>query len=274
MIIDLPPLTTQNKIAGILSNYDRLIENNTRRIEILEEMARSLYDEWFVKFRFPGHEQTKMVDSELGLIPEGWEVGKLGSVCHVLSGYAFKSRDWQKTGIPVIKNINSDNTVQLKETDCVSKEILSNKLNKYLLKNGDFLVAMTGATAGKVGKLRINNPVLLNQRVAKLEPLEHYRAYIWQIVSSKEGQTRFFNLADGAAQPNMSASQIEKLDIILPSCSLCQQFHSVANDIHMQIDNFVFRNQNLCQTRDLLLPKLISGEIDVKNLDIKTEVAA
>ncbi|WP_375470152.1 restriction endonuclease subunit S [uncultured Nostoc sp.] len=87
--ISYPPLPTQKKIAGILSAYDDLIENNTRRIKILEEMAQTLYHEWFVKFRFPGHEHTKMVDSELGLIPEGWEVTTLNRVCTVISGYAL-----------------------------------------------------------------------------------------------------------------------------------------------------------------------------------------
>jgi len=267
-----PPLPTQRKIAAILSAYDDLIENNTRRIEILEEMARSIYREWFVKFRFPGHEQVQMVDSELGLIPEGWEVGKLGDVSCVIPGYAFKSKDWQKTGIPVIKikNINADNTVDLQKTDFVSQSILTPKIKKYLLKGGEFLIAMTGATAGKVGKLRTKEPMLLNQRVAKIEPLPNYRSYIWQIISSEEGQNRFFKLADGAAQPNMSGLQIEEVRIILPSLSLCIDFDSIVNDIYRQIDNFIFRNQTLRQTRDLLLPRLISGEIDVENLDINT----
>ena len=74
MEIPIPPLPTQRKIAAILSNYDDLIENNTRRIKILEEMAGTIYREWFVEFRFPGHENVKMVESELGLIPQGWEV--------------------------------------------------------------------------------------------------------------------------------------------------------------------------------------------------------
>lgn len=267
-----PPLPTQRKIAAILSAYDDLIENNTRRIEILEEMARSIYREWFVNFRFPGHEQVQMVDSELGLIPEGWEVGKLGDVSCVIPGYAFKSKDWQKTGIPVIKikNINADNTVDLQKTDFVSQSILTPKIKKYLLKGGEFLIAMTGATAGKVGKLRTKEPMLLNQRVAKIEPLPNYRSYIWQIISSEEGQNRFFKLADGAAQPNMSGLQIEEVRIILPSLSLCIDFDSIVNDIYRQIDNFIFRNQTLRQTRDLLLPRLISGEIDVENLDINT----
>lgn len=129
---------------------------------------------------------------------------------------------------------------------------------------------MTGATAGKVGKLRTKEPMLLNQRVAKIEPLPNYRSYIWQIISSEEGQNRFFKLADGAAQPNMSGLQIEEVRIILPSLSLCIDFDSIVNDIYRQIDNFIFRNQTLRQTRDLLLPRLISGEIDVENLDINT----
>ncbi|MEG4232707.1 restriction endonuclease subunit S [Microcoleus sp. Pol11C3] len=277
MEVLLPPLPIQRKIAAILSAYDRLIENNTRRIEILEEMARSIYREWFVKFRFPGHEQVQMVDSELGLIPEGWEVAKLGDVSCVIPGYAFKSKDWQKTGIPVIKikNINANNTVDIQQTDFVSQSILTPKLKKYLLKGGEFLIAMTGATAGKVGKLRTKEPMLLNQRVAKIEPLYNYRSYIWQIISSEEGQNRFFKLADGAAQPNMSGLQIEEVRIILPFLSLCTDFDSIVNDIYRQIDNFIFRNQILRETRDLLLPRLISGEIDVENLDINTgEIAA
>ncbi len=84
--IQVPPLQTQRKIAAILSAYDDLIENNMRRIEILEEMARSLYREWFVNFRFPGHEQVKMVDSELGLIPEGWDVKKLVELGEIITG--------------------------------------------------------------------------------------------------------------------------------------------------------------------------------------------
>ena len=96
---ELPCLSTQYKIASIISNYDRLIENNTRRIEILEEMARSLYDEWFVKFRFPGYEQTKMIDSELGLIPEDWAIKNLFDIAEVTYGFPFKSKQFNERAI-------------------------------------------------------------------------------------------------------------------------------------------------------------------------------
>jgi type I restriction enzyme S subunit len=143
---------------------------------------------------------------------------RLGDVCRIVPGYAFNSKDWQKDGIPVIKikNIQSDCTVDLDETDCVPESILTPKMQKFALNDGDILLAMTGATAGKVGKLRTNRLILLNQRVAKIEPFAADKNYIWSIVSSQDYQSRFFNLADGAAQPNMSGSQIEGLEIPLP----------------------------------------------------------
>ncbi len=96
--VEIPPLEIQERIAFILSAYDYLIENNTRRIAILEEMVRRIYEEWFVKFRFPGHEQVKMVESELGLIPEGWQIEKLKSIVSLQSGYAFKTKNFDEEG--------------------------------------------------------------------------------------------------------------------------------------------------------------------------------
>ena len=270
--IPLPPLPTQRKIAAILSAYDNLIENNTRRIQILEEMAQTIYREWFVHFRFPGHEKVRMVESKMGLIPEGWEVRTLGDVCRVVPGYAFKSKEWQETGVPVIKikNIKSDNTIDTQDIDCVDPEIISTKLDKYRLDNGDFLIAMTGATAGKTGRLRTKTLMMLNQRVAKLDPIDDYHEYIWCKISTGETQKDFFSLADGAAQPNMSGSQIESYEIVLPPLSLCNRFSFIVREMLIQTDNLMFRNANLRATRDLLLPKLISGEIDVSELDVDT----
>lgn len=149
---------------------------------------------------------------------EVWNRGKLGDVCRVIPGYAFKSNDWQDYGIPVvkIKNIKGDNTVDLTEVDCVPESLFTPKLQKFILKDGDILVAMTGATAGKVGKVRTKRPILLNQRIAKIEPVGADRRFIWSVVSSEEYQKTFFYLADGAAQPNMSGGQIEGVEILLP----------------------------------------------------------
>jgi type I restriction enzyme S subunit len=147
-----------------------------------------------------------------------WKEVMLGDVCNIIPGFAFKSKDWSEEGIPVlkIKNITSNNTVDLSDVDCVPSDLLSSKLERFILKDGDIVLAMTGATAGKVGKLRTDEKVLLNQRVAKIEPVHADRDFIWAVVSSKEYQRRFFHLADGAAQPNMSGSQIEGVPLRLP----------------------------------------------------------
>ena len=151
-------------------------------------------------------------------LPTGWRTARLGDVCCIVPGFAFSSKDWRTEGIPVIKikNIQSDCTVDLTETDFVPASLLTPKLDKFVLKDGDVLIAMTGATAGKVGKLRTNGALLLNQRVAKIEAFAADRDYIWSVVSSHEYQSRFFYLADGAAQPNMSGGQIEGIEIPLP----------------------------------------------------------
>jgi type I restriction enzyme S subunit len=149
---------------------------------------------------------------------EPWKRTRLGDVCRVIPGYAFKSSDWQAEGIPVvkIKNITTDNAVDFTETDCVPESVLTPKLQKFVLNDGDILLAMTGATAGKVGKVRTKRPILLNQRVAKIAPVEADHGFIWSVVSSQEYQEKFFYLADGAAQPNMSGGQIEGLEIPCP----------------------------------------------------------
>jgi type I restriction enzyme S subunit len=268
--IPVPPLSTQRNIAAILSAYDDLIENNLRRIKILEEMAQNIYREWFVKFRFPGHRHARFTDSPLGRIPEGWEMTTLGAVSNVIPGYAFKSKDWADAGIPVIKikNIRPGNLIDTDQVDHVPEGILCSTHKKYWLYNGDILIAMTGATAGKVGKLRSKKPMLLNQRVAKIEPKQHFKEFVWCTVNSPGAEERFYALADGAAQPNMSGGQIENSELFVPSTDLVQQFNDFVSPFVNDVDNMILRNQALRRTRDLLLPRLISGDVDVSELDI------
>lgn len=151
-------------------------------------------------------------------LPQSWKWLKIGDVCRVIPGYAFKSSDWCDDGIPVIKikNIQSDCTVNAAEVDHVPRSILSSKLGKFLLRDGDMLIAMTGATAGKVGVLRTKREMLLNQRVARFDVFEANARFFWAVISSQEYQRNFFLLADGAAQPNMSGTQIEGVLIPFP----------------------------------------------------------
>jgi type I restriction enzyme S subunit len=155
-------------------------------------------------------------------LPAGWQWKTIGEVCRVVPGFAFKSKDWTSEGIPVvkIKNIRSDCTVDVSEADCVPEAIVTKKLNKFRLGKSDILIAMTGATAGKVGWLSAEGSFLLNQRVAKLEPVGINKLFFWGVVSGRRYQELFFHLADGAAQPNMSGKQIEGVPIPVPPVAL------------------------------------------------------
>lgn len=178
---------------------------------------------------------------------EQWKKTRLGDVCRVLPGYAFKSSDWQAEGIPVvkIKNITTDNAVDLTEIDCVPESVLTPKLQKFVLNDGDILLAMTGATAGKVGKVRTKRPILLNQRVAKISPVKADHGFIWSVVSSQAYQEKFFYLADGAAQPNMSGGQIEDLEIPCPPLPVQQRIAGILSAYDELMENSQRRIQIL-----------------------------
>jgi type I restriction enzyme S subunit len=168
-----------------------------------------------------------------------WNTGRLGDVCRVVPGYAFKSSDWQTAGIPVIKikNITGSNSVDLATTDCVPEGLLTPKLQKFVINDGDILVAMTGATAGKVGRVRTSRKLLLNQRVAKIAPVEADPDFIWAVVSSQAYQERFFYLADGAAQPNMSGGQIEGVEIPIPPLPIQRRIAGILSAYDELIEN-------------------------------------
>ena len=168
-----------------------------------------------------------------------WPTVRLGQVCRVVPGFAFKSEDWSTAGIPVvkIKNIREDTTVDLSESDCVPPVLLTPRLSKFVLKNNNILVAMTGATAGKVGRLRTTVPVLLNQRVAKIAPEAADPRFIWSVVSSRQYQDLFFRLADGAAQPNMSGGQIEGVEIPNPPLDVQRRIGDILSAYDDLIEN-------------------------------------
>lgn len=262
-----PDFNTQEKIVSILSVYDDLIENNKKRIKILEEMVQIIYTEWFVKFKFPGYEKVKMVDSELGKIPEGWEAKRLDDVAEIISGYAFKNSDFQDLGIPIvkIKNIRSDKTVRFLNTDFVSDQFLAEKYRKYFLYQGDIVLAMTGATAGKAGRIISNKKMLLNQRVAKVLPKEGYYSLVWSRLESDNAERELYRLAGGAAQPNMSTSQIGGVRVIVPNDNVLKHYERLAFIQLKQVIKLHNINSYLVKMRDLLTPQLVTGRRELKS---------
>lgn len=251
----LPSIENQKKIASILSTYDDLVENNNRRIAILEEMARSLYKEWFVKFRFPGHEEVKMVDSALGQIPEGWRVVKLFDTASPTYGYAFKSSLFndKEEGTPVVrirdilKNISNTFTPE------------HPKKQDQILKNGDLLIGMDGDF--HMGKWA-GGHAYLNQRVVKITPKEGYSAYFTFL--SMEKSIKELNVSIvGTTVAHLGDSHLKEIQIILPEEKIRLTANAILDLLFKQEINLRVRNQNLKTQRDMLLPKLISGKIEI-----------
>jgi type I restriction enzyme S subunit len=258
-------IKTQKRIASILSAYDDLIENNLKRIKLLEETAQNIYKEWFVNFRFPNYEHTAF-DTVSGL-PVGWRKGKVSDLCDVKSGYAFKSKHWQSEGNPVmkIKNI-TNNTVDIIDCDYVDDEVAKNA-EKFELFEGDVLIAMTGATVGKVGLIpKIDKRIYINQRVGLFRPnseVVNNVGLIFTFFMTDDGLKQILNFAGGAAQPNISSNQISNVELNIATVDILVKFNNSIQPLLKQIQTLYFQNQKLKEARDILLPRLMNRTIEV-----------
>lgn len=265
--IELPPLSVQRRIAGILSAYDELIENCQRRIKTLETMARALYREWFVNFKFPGHEKAKPVGSSLGPIPQGWEVCTLGDFVQFKSGFAFKSGTFTADGehrLVTIKNVQ-DGAFN-PESDSRMTELPPNLPPYCVLKEGDILLSLTG-NVGRVC-LVYDGPFLLNQRVSKLAPVETFDwAMIYCMFREPEMRGQLEQLSNGVAQQNLSPVLAAKMEFARPLRELRQRFAMLAEPMVRRMIQLYSTIQNLRRTRDLLLPRLLSGSLALKEMN-------
>jgi type I restriction enzyme S subunit len=261
----IPPLPTQQKIASILSAYDDLIENNTRRIKILEEMAQTLYNEWFVNFRFPGFEQVQMVESELGLIPEGWEVRKLGDIAQEIRRSIKPDLVEPETPYFGLEHLPRK-SIALSEWGKAS-DIQSTKL---VFKKGEILFGKIRPYFHKVGVAPIDG--ICSSDIIVIIPKNYkYFSIILGCVSSEDFVNHATQTSQGTKMPRANWEVLTKYPIVIPPPPLLLQFNEFISNIVQKIQNLVFKNTNLRQTRDLLLPKLISGEINVESLDIETK---
>jgi len=246
--VNLPPLPVQRKISSILSAYDDLIENNLRRIKILEEMAQALYREWFVNFRFPGHEKVRMVDSPLGKIPEEWEIKDLGSLLEIKRGKTITKKTVSEGDVPVVAGglqpayfHNQANTMQPVIT-----------------------VSASGANAGFVN-LYSEDVWASDCSFVDINTTPHVYYYYLMF---KDRQIEITGLQRGAAQPHVYPQDLMRLEAVGVSLHILDVFDQKVTPVFQLIKTLSQKNTNLRQTRDLLLPKLISGEFDVSNLDI------
>ncbi len=251
--------TIQKKIGEILSRYDSLIENYQKQIKLLEEAAQRLYKEWFVDLHFPGHENTKIIDG----VPEGWEKRKIEELVNIKSGYAFKSKDWQSKGHPVVKIKDINGTFVLSDSlDCVPITA-AKKANQFILRTGDLVIAMTGATIGKVGIVTEDN-IYTNQRVGKFFVKDRFiLPFLYCYFKQKSTIDLVLKISSSsAAQPNISGSQLGSF-VFMYNKELLDKYCDKVQYLFQKIIMLQKQARLLTEARDRLLPKLMSGEIAV-----------
>jgi type I restriction enzyme S subunit len=256
--VRVPDRAAQDRIAAIMESIDDLIENNRRRVEVLEEMARAIYREWFVRFRYPGHEHVPLVDSPLGPIPDGWEISPLFDVVDVGFGFSFKSKQFSDSGpIPVIRIRDVPNGTTKTYSDEVPPE-------RYRVVDGDVLIGMDGEF-----HLRqwTGGDAWLNQRVTRLRPTNGLSPR--HLMLAVTGPIRDWNAAiSGTTVAHLGKRHLEQIQILSPPHEVLDLATPLFDDLANQACTLVHASRQLTAIRDLLLPKLVTGQIDVSHLDL------
>jgi len=260
LIVPCPPLPIQRKIAAILSAYDDLIENNLRRIKILEEMAQALYREWFVKFRFPGHEKVKMVDSELGKVPEGWEVKTLQEMCIVVMGQSPKSEYYNETGegLPFHQGVRDFG-------DRFPTHRIYCTILKRIAEKGDILFSVR-APVGRINTA--NAKMVVGRGLCAIRSRTGSQSFIFQQL--KEMFQKEDIMGGGTIFKAVTKSDMLNLKMISPASPITDDFEAKMKHLFRNFEIMYLKNDNLRRTRDLLLPRLVSGAVDVSDLQIDT----
>ena len=257
VIIDKPPIETQRRIADILSAYDELIENNRKQIKLLEEAAQRLYKEWFVNLRFPGHEHTKIVDS----VPEGWEKSTVSNISSVLRrGISPKYND--QAELMVINQKCIRQTVVTFDEARKQEKPFPEEMN---LQDGDTVICSTGAgTLGRVGQIFGNYPqTTFDSHVTLVRAKPDFGTqYLFHFLKSH--QEYLMGMGKGSTnQLELSRGTIQDLGILVPTKEIGKEFEMLAQPFHDKIGVANAEIRHLQNARDRLLPKLMSGEVEV-----------
>jgi type I restriction enzyme S subunit len=267
----LPPLPVQRRIAGILSAYDDLIENCQQRIENLESMARALYREWFVDFRFPGYETVARVPSPLGKIPKGWEVKEMQEVAEVVDCLHSKKPSECVDGAGVLlqlNNIGEGGKLDMREKFRISAKDYDLWTSRIELRPGDCVITNVGRVAAVAqisDGLRAapgRNMTAVRVRPGKLTP-----TFLIEYLLSAHMESEVAKKKDlGTIMDSLNVKGIIRLHVPCPPLAAMEQFEASARPIRRRIELLIEQIQNLRRTRDLLLPRLLSGQIDVETI--------
>jgi type I restriction enzyme S subunit len=273
--VRLPSLTTQRRIAAVLSALGELIEINERRIELLEDLARSLYREWFVHFRFPGHGDVELVDSELGPIPEGWEVRTIDQIAAAVRGRSYRRAELSESGGVPFLNLKC-----LKRDGGFRQSGLKRYLGSYKdtqrAATGDILVAITDMTQERrivaqafrmpdLGELFAVPSLDLTLLKPKREGM---RPFLYATLRYSGFSERLRQFANGANVLHLSVDRILEYSLAVPDAKLLQAFTTAITPILDGAEFLEVHNRQLAAIRDLLLPRLVTGRLDIADIDL------
>jgi type I restriction enzyme S subunit len=237
--LPIPPLAEQQRIVGILSAYDELIENSQRRIQILEKMARALYREWFVHFKFLGHEKVKTIDG----VPEGWEVSTLGNLVEIKKGKNITKSTIRPGAVPVVAG--GLNPAYYHDTPNTEQPVIT--------------ISASGANAGFVNLYYVNVWASDCSFVDLVTTPHVYYFYLWL----KHHQKEVTHLQRGAAQPHVYPKDLLRLEALNVPETILKMFNEKVTPAFKLIKKLTAKIENLQRTRDLLLPRLLSGKINL-----------
>lgn len=269
--IKLPLFAIQKKISKALSNYDDLIKNNNKRIKLLEEMAEEIYKEWFVRLRFPNYKNTKIIDD----IPDGWDYSKLVKYLEFFRGKSYSSKDIEcDEGLPFV-NLKCINRNGGFRKDGI-KVFCGQYKESNIAYSGDIMMAVTDMTqdraiVGRVGRVPKMDyeKFIFSMDLVRIEPLDIDKTFLYTFLRFSNIGLYLKEFANGANVLHLTPDIIYKVDALIPSKNIQKKYTKIIDPLLKEIDILEQKNQNLKQTRDLLLPRLISGKLNIEDLDIK-----
>jgi len=282
VLIPLPDVDTQKVIVKTLSCLDRKIENLRRQNETLEAIAQTLFKHWFVDFEFPyDFAQGKpnadgkpykssggeMVPSELGEIPVGWRVGEIEDLFNFLEGPGIRNWQYTETGTRFINiRLIQNGDIEVENANCISNEEANGKYNHFHLKPQDFVVSTSG-TLGRCAIVREEHlPLILNTSVIRFRPKkQNDYEFMYQLFQSKYFTHNLKSLASGSVQLNFGPMHLRQIKIFIPTRQVLDEFSTTARSVYQKYTLNFRQIQTLTKTRDVLLPKLMSGKLRIKD---------